>query len=452
MIQQTKKHDSRSPFAIVAEVRGGRAPQPSLISPRLAIGLVLVTGLCHTAGAADLCVNPSGANGCFKTIQAAVTAASPNDTVNVSAGTYKEAVTIGKPLSLIASDPTTTTVEVAGLGVGIYVDGIDNQGLANVIISGFTIQDANFEGILVTNASSVTISGNILMNNDKALKFAGDSSTCPGIPAFETGEDFDCGEAIHLSGVHHSTVLNNTVQNNAGGILLSDDTAATHDNLITGNIVSNNSLDCGITLASHPPAAVSGSTTALGVYQNTVTGNQSIKNGVIGEGAGVGIFASAPGTAAYSNVVSNNVLTSNGIPGVAIHGHTPQQNLNNNVIIGNTISGNGADLADTPTSGPTGINVAGISPITGTIIMQNTFSQEMLAVVINAPGDARVQRNTFPGGGIGVANLQGASVNADSNWWGCTANPTVGLSGFAGCSLTSGPVTVGSVLSAPLGK
>ncbi|HTS28720.1 MAG TPA: NosD domain-containing protein [Bryobacteraceae bacterium] len=419
-------------------------------TPRIALAAFAMVGLCFPAAAADLCVDPSGANGCYKTIQAAVTAAAPGDTVNVSAGTYKESVTIGKSLSLIGSDPAKTIIEASGLGTGIYIDGIDNKALANVVVSGFTVQDANFEGILVTNASAVTISGNILMNNDKSLTFAGGNSTCPGIASFETGEDFDCGEAIHLSGADHSFVLNNVVQSNAGGILLSDDTGASHDNLIAGNAVTDNTLDCGITLASHPPAQVSGSTTALGVYQNTVTGNQSLRNGVMGEGAGVGIFASAPGTAAFGNLVSNNVLTGNGIPGVSIHGHTPQQNLNNNVIIGNTISANGADQADTPTPGPAGINVAGISPITGTVIMQNTFSQEMLAVVINAPGDARVQRNTFQGGGIGVANLRGASVNADANWWGCVSNPIYGVAGLTGCSVTSGPVTVNSFLKAPV--
>jgi len=452
MVQHMKQYDCNQKTATFAEERERRAERTWLAVRGIALGAALSMAFCYSAGAADLCVNASGATGCSKTIQAAVTAASPNDTINVAPGTYKEAVTIGKPLSLISSESTKTIIEAAGLGVGIYVDGISNKGLANVIISGFTVQNANFEGILVTNASAVTISGNIVINSDKALKFAGDSSTCPGIPAFETGEDFDCGEAIHLLGVDHSTVINNTVQNNAGGILLSDDTGATHDNLIIGNVVTNNVLDCGITLASHVPAAVAGSQTALGVYQNTVTGNQSIKNGTLGEGAGVGIFASAPGTAAYGNVVSNNLLTGNGIPGVAIHGHTPQQNLNNNIIIGNTISANGADLADTPTSGPAGINVAGISPITGTVIMQNVFTQETLAVVINAPGDARIHQNTFPGGGIGVANLRGAAVNADANYWGCPSDPTLSISAFARCSLTSGPVTVGSWLTAAPGK
>jgi hypothetical protein len=41
-------------------------------------------------------------------------------------------------------------------------------------------------------------------------------------------------------------VASNVVENNGGGILLSDDTGATHDNLITGNVSKNNPFDCGM--------------------------------------------------------------------------------------------------------------------------------------------------------------------------------------------------------------
>src|SRR5437868_11121143 len=52
-------------------------------------------------------------------------------------------------------------------------------------------------------------------------------------PYFQAGEGFDCGEAIHLSGVNHSIVANNVVDDNAGGILISDDIGPNHDNLIS---------------------------------------------------------------------------------------------------------------------------------------------------------------------------------------------------------------------------
>ncbi len=413
--------------------------------PRILISILFVSA----APAATWCVNPSGTNGCMTTISAAVTAAAAGDTVSVAAGTYQEMVTIGVPLSLIGADAATTIIEAQGLANGIYVDGIDNKSLAGVFISGFTVQNANYEGILVTNASGVTISGNIVQGSNVSLDFAGQS--CPGIPAFETAEGFDCGEGIHLSGADHATVSGNTVQNNSGGILISDDTAAAHDNLIAGNNVNNNALDCGITLASHVPAALTKSTTPLGVYSNSVVGNQSSQNGVKGEGAGVGIFASAPGTAAYGNVVFNNTLTGNGIPGVSVHGHTPHQNLNNNVIIGNTISGNGADTADAFTPGTAGINYFSVSPVSGVVFSQNVISGQALDVTVRAPGSFSVSRNSFVRGSVGVANLGAGTVNADGNYWGCYGDPRV-ASPFGFCAGTQGAVSINTWLTAAPSK
>jgi parallel beta-helix repeat protein len=425
----------------------------SLIVPALGFGMALSV-VSARVQAASFCVNPAASNGCKATIGAAVAAASANDTINVAPGTYAESVTISKPLSLIGADATKVIINAAGLGVGIYVDGIDNPKLTGVLVSGFTVQNANFEGILVTGATGITISGNIVQKNNVGLVPAAGTTaaTCPGIPAYDTSEGQDCGEGIHFNGVTHSVIANNTVQNNSGGILISDDAGATHDNVITGNTVMNNLFACGITLASHVAAALTASTTPLGVYNNTVIGNQVSGNGPNGVGAGAGIFASVPGAASYSNVVINNVLTGNGLPGVAMHSHTPGQNISNNVIIGNQISGNGADNADATTPGTAGINVFGVSAITGTVIAQNTISGQAIDVAVNAPGSASVQRNTFTGG-IGVANLNGAgAVNADGNWWGCNDNPTYPIAGFAGCASTLGALSVNTWAAAPISK
>ena len=209
---------------------------------------------------------------------------------------------------------------------------------------------------LVTNASLVTI-GQRNANNNTSLLAA--SAECPGIPAFETAEGFDCGEGIHLSGVDHSIVADNLVDNNSGGILLSDETGATHDNLIIGNVVKNNPFDCGITLASHPVAGAPADTPSFGVFHNTITGNESSQNGlaVEGAGAGVGIFDPGPGTKNYGNVVTNNRLVGNGLPGVTFHSHAPFQVLQDHLVARNYISGNAKDTEDAATSGPTGINV-----------------------------------------------------------------------------------------------
>ena len=410
----------------------------------------LVAAFANPAGATTWCVNQGGTHGCLATIGSAVAAAMPNDTINVAPGIYKEDVIIGKPLSLVGTGSSRTVIDATGLSNGIFVDGIDNSGLRNVVVTGFTVKNANFEGILVANASDVTISNNSVMYNDKSLQPAVES--CPGQPAFETGEDFDCGEGIHLLGADHSIVANNLVANNSGGILLSDDTAAVQSNLVIGNIVHDNPFDCGIVMASHAPAPGSGAT-HNGVVHNTIANNQSFHNGtqVPGAGAGIGFFSdgSGPGIVA-GNVAINNVLRNNGLPGVAFHTHAPGDTFANNVIAGNQISGNSADLDDTATPGPTGINVNsgfGGSLISGTVISQNVISQEAYDLFINTPAQVDAHLNSFAGhNAVGVDNSSGNAVNATENWWGCFGGP-----GAQGCSAVEGSVLFNPWLIFPVG-
>lgn len=406
----------------------------------LAVAAVLLFVACFDVSAATLCVNVIRKKGCFTKINDAVAAASPNDTIQVSRGGYSEDVIIGKPLSLVGEDQRNTTIDATGLANGVFVDGIDNPGLTNVLVTGFTVTGANLEGILVANASSITISDNTVSRNDQGL-----SAGCPGLPEYETLEDDDCGEGIHLLGADHSIVRNNLVDRNSGGILVSDDTAAASYNLITRNTVRNNRFDCGITLASHPPAAISGASSSLGVTNNVVYSNVSSSNGLgaPGAGAGVGIFASVPGANASGNVAVENILNDNGLPGVTMHSHTPGQNLTNNMIVNNLISGNAADTGDAVTTGPTGINVFGVSPATGTIISGNSIVKESLDIVVNTPADVDAHFNNLIDKPAGVENLSTGTVDATENYWGCATGP-----GTKGCTNAKGP---GPILFIPFG-
>jgi len=400
----------------------------------------LVAGSAKPAGATTWCVNPGGTNGCKATIGSAVAAAMANDIVNVAPGTYKEDVIIGIPLSLVGTNPRNTVIDATGLPNGVYVDGLDNSGLSNVVVTGFTVKNANFEGILVTNASFVTIANNVVTHNDLSLNIS--AATCPGLPPFETAEGEDCGEGIHLDAVDHSILANNSSENNSGGILLTDETGETDENLIMGNFVQNNPFDCGITLASHPPY----SRTTSGIIHNTIANNLSLHNGyqVPGAGAGVGIFGFLPGATVSGNVVINNRLMNNGLPGVAFHAHNtggPGEVLNDNVIIGNQIAGNGADTEDAATPGTAGINIYGAYPITGTVISQNVVDNEAFDVVINTDAEVNAHLNSFLGyGAVGLDNIGSGTVNATENWWGCFGGP-----GNKGCTTIEGT----GVLSAP---
>jgi len=414
------------------------------------MSLVVLLG-CSALQAAELCVNPGGTGGCFDTIGAAVSAAGAGDVIRVAKGTYYEDVVITKSLSLLGDGAEKAVIDASDLLNGINVDGYNNSGLAHVIISGFTVRNANAQGILVTNATDVTISNNHLTGNDRSLTFTEEGPTCPapGFPVyFWAGEGFDCGEAIHLSGVDHSIVAENLAENNAGGILLADDTGQTHDNLITGNVVQNNPYDCGITLASHnipvfytPPPP--------GVFHNRIIGNTSAANGLLtGEGAGVGIFTAAPGAQNYGNTVADNVLTGNALPGVAMHSHAPGQSLNDNVITGNRISGNGSD-GDLGDSLPTmGIAIqSAVVPVTGIVISQNIIQGEGMDIAMNVTNGASAidaHFNSFLGA-IGVGNLGAGSISATGNWWKCSKGP-----GANGCSTTQGSqITTDPWLTSP---
>ena len=360
---------------------------------------------------------------------------------------------IGKPLSLVGSGAGSSVIDATGLPNGIVLDGYDNPGLNNVTVAGFSVKNALYEGVLVVSTSNATILNNRIVNNDKEGPVFGSGPACNGQPAYETDESGDCGGALHLIGSVNVMVAGNTMTGNADGILISDETAASHDNVIVNNTVTDNPLECGIVLASHPPVGSAPPYYAphYGVFNNTVANNVSNANGVQIGGAGVGLFSDGEGPGrASGNLIVRNQLTNNGIPGVALHTHVgpafgaPADNMNGNVIVGNFISGNGADTFDTATPGTTGINInsgGGGSPVQGTIISQNLIQNEQVDVAVNTPTAVGAHFNDLLGGNIGVANvcaLDGAactgSIDATENYWGCPGGP-----GSMGCTTISGP-------------
>jgi len=426
---------------------------------RLAVycAAVLLGAFCETATAKTLCVMPGASTACYSTIQAAVNAASPNDVIDVAPGVYKEDVVVGKPLSLIGSGRKGSVIDATGLAHGIFVDGYDNAGVRNVTIAGFTVRNALYEGILVVSAYDVVIRDNKILNNDTVpgAMFTGALTGCPNQPGsgtYETDETGDCGGALHLVGTINALVSGNIMTGNADGILISDETGESRNNVIIQNVFKDNPKECGIVLASHPPA---GQTSTLpphnGVDHNTVAENISTGNGVAVGGSGVGMFSDGAGQGRVSdNVIVRNTLTNNGLGGVALHTHVgpafglPADNMSGNKIIGNFIAGNLADQADTATPGPVGININsgdGGSPVYGTVIAENIIRDEDVDVAINSPSEVDIHLNDLRGGKIGVADVCAfdkakickGTIDATENYWGCAAGP-----GAPGCSVTSG--------------
>jgi hypothetical protein len=250
-------------------------------------------------------------------------------------------------------------------------------------------------------------------------------------------------------GTDHSVVAENLSDHNSGGILVTDETGPNYANLITENVVKWNGEACGITLASHPAAAIAHPMGPLsfGVFQNTVLKNESSYNGLNnGGGAGVGMYAAGPGNINYGNVAIGNLLIGNGLPGVAMHNHAsvpgaPPVTLRDNSVIDNYFRGNGADSEDAATAGPTAINIYGVLPLTGMVVIGNDVDDEAIGISFNTPATAtgappqlQAHLNQFDPKTIGISTLGTATVDGTLNWWGCAKGP-----GVANCaSATAG--------------
>src|ERR1039458_2879710 len=171
----------------------------SLISAMILFAAMAISVPLSAAG--TLCVNPAASHNCFASIQTAVNHAAANDVIQVEAGTYKEEVDIGIPLAIIGAGASASIIDATGLAHGIFVDGFDHPGLRQVIITGLTVENALFEGVLVVSASDITIQNNNIINNDTTpgLVFTGAFTGCPGQPGngvYETDETGDCGGAL----------------------------------------------------------------------------------------------------------------------------------------------------------------------------------------------------------------------------------------------------------------
>jgi parallel beta-helix repeat protein len=348
----------------------------------------VTTGTCTTS------THPCGS------LAFALSVAATGDTVQLAAGTYKEATkpstpnTVTKSVTVegVATHPTTAVVTAKGEEFGLIVEA------STSVVKDVTVENAGRSGVLVSpkptapkpsTVAQVKIQTDHIVTNDKCATTAtlhkADATTICKTPTPES----DYGEGLHLLSVSHSTIHGNVVSKNWGGILVTDELGPNFTNTIITNQVSTNVGDCGITLAGHNATAVhtSGPTTgkpdptAGGVYRNTIKGNTVNDNGA----AGLLAATPFPGTAVYTNTYETNTADGNGLPGMTIHSHAPLQDTEGNKVLHNTFaddalhggSAQGPGTATARITQTTGVEVfAAVGPadVAGTVITGNTIS------------------------------------------------------------------------------
>ena len=424
-----------------------------LISIATVTALTLLGAVSWSASPASALANtrfvgPTGsdtANNCTTkvtpcaTLGHALAQAAAGDTVQLEPGTYLESHNPTGTSNTVPGDKAGITIQsdpITGTAANTIVDGTGmHNGIVvnanNVTIKKITVQNADLQGIFVmpptpaassASVSHLNLTGNVVMNDDACSKHP-TSADCP-----PPDPNDDYGEAIQLLSVVNSTVTNNKVTNNVGGILMTDEMGPNHDNTISNNTVSDNLKDCGITLASHNATAVATSganagqpqPTQAGVYHNTITGNTANGNGA----AGIIMAGGPPGTAVYGNHVTGNTANDNGLAGISIHSHSPFQDMNDNVITGNSVShdalsggvNGGPGDSDAAVTQTTGFLVlAAVAPVTGTVITGNHISNVTNGVWLSAATPtATVADNTNSGVGTPIVVQR-------------TSAPTVGI-------------------------
>ena len=386
---------------------------------RLVVSLVAVVAAATlvpsaaVAGGRPVFVAPTGAgSSCTAaapcSLATGVALAPAGSTIRALPGIYHGGVSFSKQLDL-EGDSATLDASTSPDGYGIEVSGPGGSGSR---ISGWTVMNAQFSGILVGShivdaagnplasgspIAGVTVDHVTVVNNDQGFSGAvgqgvGECFTTPFAPG-------DCGEGIHLVSATGSTIEHSRVQDNAGGILLTDEFGPVSGNTIGHNVVLDNTDDCGITIASH---------TTSQIYGNLIDNNVTDGNGVAGQGAGILMAGAGPGTGVHDNVVTNNEVSGNGLSGITIHDHFPGGDFNDNVIANNRLSNNNLDgdfdfaAATDPVT--TDILVAAgwpfpgpppFAPITGTVIANNQISDAAVGIwTLNVQGSA-ISGNAF---------------------------------------------------------
>lgn len=217
------------------------------------IGIILILFVSNTS-AATLTVCPTGCT--YSSIQTAINAASPDDTIEVQSGTYYEQVVVDKTLKLQGENRDTTIIDGGG-GQIIVVEVKAN----NSVVSGFTLRNGWYGVRLGEYRQNNVITDNI------ASGMAGDGMTL----AF---------------GSHHNIVSNNILNSNAyDGLFV---VYSSNYNTISGNTVNGNGYYGLLIHQSH---------------YNTIKDNNITSNAL----SGINMHEGSSNNIVYNNNLINNV-------------------------------------------------------------------------------------------------------------------------------------------------
>jgi hypothetical protein len=281
-----------------------------------------------------------------ESIQAAVDAAEPGDTIVVQKGIYNETVVIdkdgislrgGKAVLEPPSEPTEGPCEGAGLCVLGDVDfqtGEVSEYVEDVSISGFTVRDFSVYGIVgigardarfVKNRSfdngeygitsffstGTKVISNVTSGAEDAAIYVGDSPHAN--TRIANNDTYDSASGILVRNALHGHIIANKAHNNCIGInFIADAPGPAGEFEVDGNRVQHNNRACPVT--AETPRLSGVGIGLLGARSVKIRGNLVLKNVPSGPPAlsgGVVLVRGIEGTAPKNNSVVGNVILRN---------------------------------------------------------------------------------------------------------------------------------------------
>ncbi len=330
---------------------------------------------------------PTGCNTTLhrcRTIQAAVSAASSGDYIAVAPGTYGEAVTIDKSLTIVGAGAGLTTIAVPATGgaYGITIaDGVSDVALRGLRIAGDANNAIQEGGILIeaplTGVSNITVTNNVFYGLDNGFGSRGKLSNIRVAEnTFDAIQDWTAIEATTLDmgvglpyAIDGVTISNNEIKNSKTVPIKLSNYSASAGSVMTNLTVSRNRI-----------------------HNNDGDGNENWMGGIaLRHGA------------ANVTIVDNTVQDNANMSGVSITGAGAYDNV---TITGNRLQNNsGVDQWPyNPAALAAGVKIVGIA----------------------GPTTYRIASNAIIGNARGLEWDGTATLAAGYNWWGSDAGPGAG--------------------------